>query len=330
MSRPSLGEALATGDLDELSRWVDRLCQAGDWEALASLRDACRQAFSRSGRQLWPIASQADYRLALEAPAPAAAAVLVDGGGRFALGPLAEVAASTHTWDELAPHVPLTPTAALTAHERVVRGEAILDHQRVDPLVLELPLALEPWEPAYAVATYRPHAAEFPAPEVSPLSPRSLPSPPPAVAVDEPEVGSALRALVERWVVESNGAVRVSAVGATAEAAVAALGPTRVGWAEVAPAEALAVMAWAGASGGAHGRRRGAAVGRFGAWWALAAVVGVLDDWPVDPRELGTVAASLRWVRWQPVGHDVGWSLHLAVEDPGEGMAWAVTATDRA
>ena len=329
MSPPTIAEALATGDLDELSRWVDRLCQAGDWAALAALRDASREAFSRSGRQLWPIASQADYRLALEAPAPEAAAVLVDGGGRFALGPLAEVAASSHTWEELVAHVPPTPTAALTVHERVVRGEPILDHHAIDPAVLELPLALAPWEPAYAVATYRSHAAEFPAPRASPLSPRALP-PPPDVAFDDAEVGSALRALVERWVVESNGVVRVSAVEATAEAAVAALGATQVLWAEVEPAEALAVMAWAGASGGAHGRRRGAAVGRFGAWWALAAVGGVLDHWPLDPAELGGVAQALRWVRWRPVGPDVGWSLHLAVEDPGDGMAWAVSATDRA
>jgi hypothetical protein len=30
-------------------------------------------------------------------------------------------------------------------------------------------------------------------------------------------------------------------------------------------------MGWTAASGGAFGRRRGAAAGRFGAWWALAA-----------------------------------------------------------
>ena len=45
------------------------------------------------------------------------------GAGRFALGPLSEVAASTHTWAELAPHAPPGPLAAVTAHERVVRGE---------------------------------------------------------------------------------------------------------------------------------------------------------------------------------------------------------------
>jgi hypothetical protein len=138
-----------------------------------------------------------------------------------------------------------------------------------------------------------------------------------------------LRALVERWVVESNGAVRSVAVEATAEQAVAALGPRQVAWAETEPAEALAVMAWAAASGGAHGRRRGAAAGRFGAWWALAALGGVLDDWPVEPDELGDIAAALRWFRWHPVGGALGWSLHLAVEDPDHRLAWAIAATDR-
>lgn len=323
-----MADALATGDLDELLRWVDRLCDARDWDALVALRDASREAFFRHGRQLWPIASQAEYRLALEAPARWAGAMLVDGGGRFALGPLAEVAASSHTWEELAAHVPATPTAALAAHERVLRGERIVDHGQVDPAVLEVPLELAPWEPAYPLATYRPDAAEFPAPTASPL--RSTVDGPPrsAVVVDDPDVAGALRALAERWVVESNGVVRVAAVEGTAESAVAALVPSPVAWTDIEATEALATMAWAGASGGAHGRRRGAAAGRFGAWWALAALGGVLDDWPVDPDELGDVAAALRWARWHPGGAEVGWSLHLAVEDPDHHLAWAVAATD--
>jgi hypothetical protein len=87
-------------------------------------------------------------------------------------------------------------------------------------------------------------------------------------------------------------------------------------------------MAWAGASGGAHGRRRGAAVGRFGAWWALAAVAGLLDEWPVPPEHLGEAAAELRWLLWAPADTSSGWSLHLAVEDSDDGLAWAIAATD--
>jgi len=99
------------GDLDELTRLIDRLGAAGDWDGLVDLRDRCRAALER-GKQLWPAASLAEYRLALEAPGPWAASVLVPGAGRFALGPLSEVAASSHTWAELAPHVPPGPLAA--------------------------------------------------------------------------------------------------------------------------------------------------------------------------------------------------------------------------
>jgi len=83
------------GDLDELVRQVDRLADAGDWSGLVDLRDRCRRALER-GRQLWPAASLADYRLSLDAPGRWAASVLVPDAGRFALGPLSEVAASTH------------------------------------------------------------------------------------------------------------------------------------------------------------------------------------------------------------------------------------------
>ena len=89
-------------------------------------------------------------------------------------------------------------------------------------------------------------------------------------------------------------------------------------------------MAWAGASGGAHGRRRGMAYGRFGAWWATAAVAGLADDWPLSADEIGEAAAELRWVAWDAGEPQTGWTLRLAVEDPAFGVAWAVAAVDAA
>src|SRR5437870_1940030 len=135
-----LSRLIELGDLDELTRHVERLCDAGDWNGLVELRERARAALQR-GKQLWPAASLAEYRLALEAPGPWAASVLVPGAGRFALGPLPEVAASRHPWSELAPHVPPGPLAAVTAHERVVRGEDLRADDRIDRTVLELPLA---------------------------------------------------------------------------------------------------------------------------------------------------------------------------------------------
>src|SRR5436309_15644255 len=99
---PRIVDAVEAGDLDELVRIIDGLCDAREWDGLVEVRERSHRALER-GRQLWPAASYAEYRLALDAPAPYAALVLVEDAGRFALGPLYEVAASRHTWAELAP-----------------------------------------------------------------------------------------------------------------------------------------------------------------------------------------------------------------------------------
>jgi hypothetical protein len=320
-----LEDAIADGDLDELLRWIDRLVDAADWDGLVHLRDRCRQAFHETGRQLWPAASNAEYRLALDAPPEWAASVLVEGAGHFALGPLPEVVASTHPWAELAPHAPPTPAASLCAHERVVRGERVDGEHRV----LDLPLAPQEWEPAYCVATYLPDRVELPSPDPPPL--RLEPLVGGGVRpVHDPDVERALAALVEPWVIASGGSVTTVAVEGTAVDAVALLhDASDVHWADVSAQDALARMAWAGASGGAHGRRRGAAMGRFGAWWAAAALTGLLDDWPPAADELGAAVGELRWSVWRPSAATRGWTLHLAVEDPGDGLAWAIAAVDQ-
>ncbi|MFP5319030.1 MAG: hypothetical protein ACLGI2_12155 [Acidimicrobiia bacterium] len=323
-ARLSIGELVDRGDLDELLRRVDDYVDDGQWQALLDLRDRCRAAFER-GRQLWPAASHAEYRLALQAPGRWAAAVVTPGAGRFALGPLSEVAASTHAWDELAPHLAATPEAALVAQERVLKGEDLRDDARVDRALVELPLALRGDEPAYPPALYKPYTAEF-----ADVAPPATWETVDVVAADgvsgEGEAERALADLVGAWTTQSNGEAAVRAVEGDAAAALGAIGVEgTVRLAAVELPEALAVMAWAGASGGAHGRRRGMAQGRFGAWWAAGALAGALDDWPDVLEE----AAELRWYRWerhQPAG---GWSLRIAVERPADGRAFAVEATDR-
>ena len=88
-------------------------------------------------------------------------------------------------------------------------------------------------------------------------------------------------------------------------------------------------MAWAGASGGAHGKRRGTATGRGEAWWFLATFTGMADDWPCDAEEFADVLDSLDYTTYTydkaPTG---GWGLHLVIEDPEEGLAIALRATD--
>ena len=88
-------------------------------------------------------------------------------------------------------------------------------------------------------------------------------------------------------------------------------------------------MAWAAASGGAHGRRRGMAPGRFAAWWAAAAVAGELDDWPLPPDAMADlVTQRLRWYAWDAAEPTTGWSLRVAVEDPARRISFAVSAVD--
>ena len=320
-------ELVELGDLDELVRQVDRLADAGDWTGLVDLAGRCRRAFER-GRQLWPAAALAEYRLALDAPGQWAASVLVPDAGRFALGPLSEVAASTHTWAELAPHVPPTPQASIAAHERVVRGEDLSGDGRVDRQVLELPLVLQQWEPRYPVAEYKAAEADFGDPPAA--TGWQLYEAERAQPADDPEACRALAELATAWTTESNGRAEAVAVTGHARNALAALGARRGRCAEIDLDDALAAMAWTGASGGAHGRRRGMAAGRFAAWWALTALAGLLDEWPAAPGRLHEAALPLRWYRWDVGEPDTGWSLRLAAEDPDRGRAWAVSAVDAA
>ncbi len=316
--------AVEQGDLDELTRLVDGLCAARDWDGLVELRDRCLRAVER-GKQLWPAAHHAEYRLALEAPAPWAAAMLVEGAGRFALGPLSEVAASTHTWAELAPHAPSGPIASLAAHERVVRGEDVHGLVPSGPTVLEVPYSLEAWEPRYCLAEYHAHSAHFPSPPVPPLREVNVSSAP---RVDDPVALDALLGLVAAWTASSDGRAETCCVEGDALSAIGALGVRRARAAELGVAEAFAHMAWAAASGGAYGRRRGAATARFDAWLAGATLVDLTEPWPPDPEAFAAALASLRWYAWDAAEPVTGWSLHLAIEDPRRGRAWAIAATD--
>jgi hypothetical protein len=325
-SDEDLDALIHRGDLDALVRMIDDRCSSHDWAGLLRLRERSRHAVE-TGRQLWPAATLAEYRLALLAPAEFVADVLdeSDGlSGRFTIGPLTEVAAQHHTWEELSTVLDRGPRSAFVAHERVLRGESISAADDLPP-VLELPLGLQPWEPDYALATYTDGGAEFPMPD--------LPTDWTDVQTEDAErldddVDLAIRQLVEPWLVSSNGQLDVSCVEGDVSAAIGALGVRHARLAPLDPKAAIGWIAWAGASGGAHGRRRGAAAGRFGAWWLLATIGDLVDDWPVPPDALGELAAELRWFRWDAHEPAVGWSLQLAIEDTANGTAWAINARD--
>jgi hypothetical protein len=322
-----LGGLVEEGNPAELLRAVDGLCADRDWGSLLRLRELLADAIER-GKPLWPVTTYVEYRIALEAPGPEVALVLRAGVGRFALGPLTEVAAATHAWDELGPHLGEAGVAGTVAQERVLRGEDLRGRDGTHPEVLELPLVLAPWEPDYPLATYRAAELEVPDPAMEQDGVRMLDSSAePAGELDRPDAVRALTDLVEVWTTESNGAARAVAVRGGPAEAVATLGYGAHRLGRLDPSQALARMAWAAASGGAYGVRRGAALGRFDAWWAAAALAGV--DWPAESDELGGALERLSWWCWDDAAAALGWNLRLAVADPAGGWAVALEASDR-
>lgn len=312
-------EAIESSDTDELLRVIDGLCSTADWDALLELKARCREAVGR-GKQLWGVEEHIRYRLALEAPAKWAGPAVAEGPARFSLGPMPEVAASRKTWAELDPHIEPGPWRAVTAAERVIRGES-----GCGPIP-DVPNELQDWEHSYVTATYEADKVEAPSPPPPPVAPVDLPDD--FVPLDDPHSTGALADLVDAWVTESNGRVTTAAVEGPAAAAVRALGLRSARMGELGASSAFAWLAWAGSTGGAHGRRRGAAAGRNAAWWAIAAICDL--DWPVAPETMERAVDSLSFHWFDDGSPPAGWALRIAIEDPGNGFAWAISATDMA
>lgn len=315
------------GDLERLAERVDSLCFDDRWDLTVDLRDRCRAALSR-GKQLWPAAAYAEYRMALDGPAAIAASVLGSPAEKFTLGPFAEIIASTHMFTELKPFLQASPASGIVAHERVLRGETINDAVWLGPYadVLAVPLRLEDWEPEYPLADYSPSRALFPAPQLTTRLGEGTGQT--VREVKDPDTLRALRDLAHVWCAESNGHVEAVSIEGSASDAVATLGCRKHRVGRISSREALAVMAWVAGNGGAHGRRRGMAAGRQAAWWALTHLAGLGDEIDVEPHELGRAADELEWSVWDDGSPPTGWNLRLAVADPAENLAWAVTASD--
>jgi hypothetical protein len=312
-------EAIEATDTDELLRAVDRYCANARWDTLVALRERCQEAVGR-GRQLWGVDEHIRYRLALEAPPEWSGPAVTEGPARFSLGPLAEVAASTKTWAELSPHLEIGPVRMTVAAERTVRGDGGSGE------VADLPDRLQPWEPIYPLATYKPDKVETPAPPVPALIEANLPRS--SVTIDDIDSESALADLVAPWTTESNGRCEVATVEGDAAAAIHSLGLRRARIGELEPEEAMAWMAWAGASGGAHGRRRGAAAGRYGAWWVVSTLADL--SWPPDGEAVGNAVSRMNWHWFDDGAPTTGWAFRIVIEDPESGLSWAVAALDQA
>lgn len=318
-----LDRLIQRADLDELVRHVDRTCASRDWEHLVEVRNRSRAAVN-TGRQLWPIATLANHRLALWAPAHLAVLALDDTARTFMPGPVSEILAVHHRWDELSDHLAPGHDRSLVAHERALRGDDI-DPGEVS--VLDIPFECRSWEPAYLVASYTDDGLEEPTPVIR--RPSDPVEPADVDPIADPDTTIAFRRLVEPWTSQSNGRASLAVVEGTADDALGALGLEGTSTAPMTHREALTWLAWTGASGGAHGKRRGAATGRAEAWWFLATFTGLADQWPCDADELGEVIGTLEYSVFThdraPTG---GWGLHLVIEDLDEGLSVALLATD--
>lgn len=321
---PELRGLVEAADLNALLRAVDTLAGERAWDRLVDLAEMCEEALER-GKQLWPIADHIDYRLALDAPGDYAGGVLGPDASRFVLGPLTEVAASSHNWRELAEHLETGVVAAYVAQERILRGEKLGGDELAHPEVLELPLQLLDYEPTYCLATYRRDAVEVSEPwdpedSMEAFEPRAVDE------LDEPELADALLELVLPWITESNGAARAVVVEGDAASAASALAVHGFLMGALTTEEALQRMAWAGASGGAYGRRRGAALGRFLALYTSSLISDL--RWPPNWDELGTTLDQLSFYRFDEADVGEGWIFRLVIEDAEQGWAAAISASD--
>jgi hypothetical protein len=148
----------------------------------------------------------------------------------------------------------------------------------------------------------------------------------PGDPLEDEELTDAMLDLVQPWTNESNGAARAVVVEGPGPAAARALTFDRLRVAPLATEEAIQRMAWAAASGGAHGRRRGAALGRFLAFYVCSLITG--ETWPVSPDALRAGLDDVRWYLWDEGDTaEEGWVLRLAFEH-ADGWAAAIAATD--
>jgi hypothetical protein len=241
-------------------------------------------------------------------------------------GPVSEIIAIHHRWEDLEPHLAYSHDRSLIAYERALRGDEIDTNE---PELLDIPIAPQWWELAYTLATYNDDGVVCEPPALPRFSMHVT-----AVesseddAMDDDTIDS-FRRMMEPWTAQSNGSALAAVVEGGIEDALGAIGLRSARMTEISHGDALSYLAWAAASGGAFGKRRGIATGRSEAWWLLATFTGLDSPWPCDPEELGEVLESLNFYAFDGGNtHNSGWGVHVVIEDPEEGLSCALSAHD--
>jgi hypothetical protein len=178
-----------------------------------------------------------------------------------------------------------------------------------------LPYRVFDWEPVYLRAAYSDDGMVCdPPPAPSIVEQINVPMDP-ATVLSDAELTRAARQLIEPWLDSSNGRFEFAGVEGGPGEALQALG---------VPQQHARIARLA------HGRRRGAAAGRFATWWFLATLGGFADEWPPDPEEIGELANELQWYWWDASEPAVGWRLQLLIHDPTDAVSWIINAADAA
>ncbi|GAA4871385.1 hypothetical protein [Kitasatospora terrestris] len=231
-------------------------------------------------------------------------------------GPFWEVLATRHTWLRLAPLLDPAPVRRLVAHTRVLLGEDLAHGVEPDPG--GVPYALEPWEAACRegvgpVREYLPGGGARLALRALPadregLGPVDLPRPGPLA----PELAATrLLGAMAPW------ASAVCVRGAAQQAAAHLADTDRVTGGPLTFPAAYPALLQLASGGPGHG----AAQGRLAVWRLLTAMTG---ETVLERAEVEALVARLRCFTWCESDDELCY-LHLAVEDPATGLAWAVS-----
>ena len=260
-------------DHDGLVLYVDGCCSSRDWTELLRVRDTCRLA-NDSGRQMWPITTLANYRLALHAPAEFAVQAMDETNTNFLFGPLSEVIAQHHSWDDLKGHLSDVHIADVVAHECGIRGADISYTPTLQ--VFDIPHTLQSWENQYQPPVYTDAGVQHDPPEFNgELRPLEIAAK--ANVVEDRDTTSALRAVIEPWISASNGRAEIRGAEGGVSEALASIGVVRARGQNITPADAISLITWAGSSDASN---RPATSPLDGQWPLQHVVVRGRTRWP--------------------------------------------------
>jgi hypothetical protein len=301
-------------------RRLQALADQGRWaEVLGRFRQARAAGRVRE-------AGQFGHLLAYGAP-PELAARLFDQegapGGTASIadhdaGPLWEVLATRHSWRRLALLVGPAPVRRVVLHTRALLGEDLTEG--AEPDEEGVPLALEPWETAgwderSRVREYLRTGGARRALHALPAGREGL------GPLDLPERGETVPGLAATRLLDTYApwarAVCVRGTAPDAVAHVTACRRVTGGYLPLGQAYPGLVQA------ASDTPATGTAQGRLALWRVLAAMTG---ERAVALREVRALTARLRCFTWSEPGDELRY-LHLAVEDPATGLAWALSGS---